>query len=150
MERKTAIRFVVEGPKERNTLNVVPMKVRNKNVRVHGVAVRLPLQMLSQRAKAGAAVKNISPLARPYFDARGISSIAEVLLLRSWSRASDAPELNQHRTHFVKLLFLASCSGTSVFVNFPQGSRAMSSKIQHARYNANSCCTLNTQPEYVP
>src|SRR6185437_3217010 len=103
MERKAAIRFVIEGPKERNALNMVPMEVRNKNVRVHGVAVRLPLQLLPERAKAGAAIKDVSPLTRPYFDARGISSIAEVLLLRSWSRASDAPELNQHRTHFVKL-----------------------------------------------
>ena len=58
MENETVLRFVVERDKERNPLNMVPVKMRDENMGAHGAAVELLTQLLAQRAKSGTAIEN--------------------------------------------------------------------------------------------
>src|SRR5260370_30530157 len=73
---------VVERPEKRDTLNVVPMKVRKKDVRVKRAPVELVDQLFPQDTEAGAAVEDIDLAADANLDAGCIPAISYVFRLK--------------------------------------------------------------------
>src|ERR1044071_135692 len=59
VKKEAASLIRIERSKERNSLNVVPMKMGKKDVRTNGVPVGLLLDTLSQIPEPGAAIKNV-------------------------------------------------------------------------------------------
>src|ERR1041385_984905 len=98
VQEKAAFRLFIQRAKERKALDVVPMEVRDKNMRDDGPVYEFFAQVVSKIAEAGAAVKDVNLLADTYFDAGGIASIAHVFRLRSWSGPADAPKFDAHST----------------------------------------------------
>src|SRR5579864_9646548 len=94
---KLAAGTVVERPKKGHALDVVPMEMRNEDMRGEAPVAELALQFVPQHAESGAAVKNINLIAQAHFDAGGVASIAQVLGLWSGRGAADAPKLNSHK-----------------------------------------------------
>src|ERR1700730_463991 len=76
---------------------MVPMKVRDKNVRGKRPVAEFALQLLAEHAEPRAAIEDINSLAHPHFDTGGIPSIAHVLGLWGRRGTAYAPELNPHR-----------------------------------------------------
>src|SRR6185295_1435563 len=71
---------IVQRPKKRNPLDVVQMKMAEEDMTLDGIAVELVLQLLSQEANAGSAIKNENlVVVRSDFDARRIAAESHVL-----------------------------------------------------------------------
>src|ERR1700740_2943000 len=96
MEGKLVLHIFVERVKKRNSLNVVPVKVRNEDVGRDWLAVGFALQLLPQGAEAGPAVKDVKAVAEADFDARSVPSVPQVLGLRSGCRSPHSPKLDPH------------------------------------------------------
>lgn len=75
--------MVIEGREERQTLNVVPVKVRDENVSGKRPLSKFFTERLAEDAKTCAAIENVKLIPKAYFDAGGITSIAHILRLRS-------------------------------------------------------------------
>jgi hypothetical protein len=58
VERETVFRVVVERAEERDALDMVPVKMRDEDVGADRFAIRVALQLLSERAQSGAAVED--------------------------------------------------------------------------------------------
>src|SRR5258708_7132759 len=96
VKNKRILRVFVQRSKKRNSLNMVPVEVRDENVRRDRFPVRLTLQLLPEAAEARSAIKNIEVIAEAHLDARGVPSIAQVPGLRSRRRPAHSPELDPH------------------------------------------------------
>src|SRR5581483_7062858 len=96
MERKAIFGIVVKRAKEWNALNVIPVKVRDKDVRADGSSQELAGQCFPQAAKAGAAVENVQTAIDPHFHARGVAAVAHVFALGGGGGSSHSPEFNVH------------------------------------------------------
>src|SRR5262249_25901126 len=81
-DERTAL-ALIQRREEGNALNVVPMKVREENVRVERLAVGFLLQLLAQIAKPGATVKDVDVPIDAHFHAGSIAAITQVFRLRS-------------------------------------------------------------------
>ena len=73
-----ALAVVIQRRKKRDALDVVPVKVRKKNVRVDGVAIPFLGEMLAQVAESGAAIKNVDVPIYADFNTGGISAVTQV------------------------------------------------------------------------
>ncbi|MCU1342967.1 MAG: hypothetical protein JWN92_2390 [Candidatus Acidoferrum typicum] len=83
----------VERGKKRNSLNVIPVIVGHKNVRLDPVRFRLRFQVPSKHAEPGSTIQNYSrSLRRGKFQARGISAVTPGSPVHGRSRAANAPE----------------------------------------------------------
>ena len=78
MEEKIVVRVGIKRKEEWNALNVVPMKVRQKNVSVDGSILMLGVKLLAQITKAGAAIENIDLAVDAHFNAGGITPVAQI------------------------------------------------------------------------
>src|SRR5208337_1905944 len=97
LEEEAALRICIQRAEEWHALNMVPMKVRNEDVRGKGAVAELALQLLTEHAESGAAVKDVDAVTESHFNAGGVAPIAHVLGLWSWRGTTHAPELNPHR-----------------------------------------------------
>src|SRR5437867_2478091 len=103
MEEEVIIRTGVKRSKERNTLNVVPMEMGKKNVRVNGTVLMFLHELLAQVPEAGAAVEDIDLPVDADLNAGGVPSISQIFELGSGSGPPDAPEFHQHEFYPVTL-----------------------------------------------
>ena len=78
MKDERALAVVIERLKEREALDVVPVKVRKKNVRVDWVAVPFLGKLLAQVAESGAAIENINVPVDADFNTGGIAPVTQV------------------------------------------------------------------------
>src|ERR1700675_468726 len=97
MKKELAVGAVVQRTKKRHALNVVPVEMRNEDMRGKRPVAELALQFVSQHAKAGAAVEDVNLIAQANFDAGGIAPVAQVLGLWSGRGAPHAPKLDSHK-----------------------------------------------------
>jgi hypothetical protein len=90
---------LVERAEERDTLDVVPMEMRDEDVRLYGRLgrVRELGEMLAENTKSGTAVENEQTAGDAYLDAGGVAAVPKVLFLRSWRRTAYSPEFHMHR-----------------------------------------------------
>ena len=63
MKGETVFRAVIERAEERNSLNMVPVKMGDENVGANGAAFEFTMELLAQRAEPGAAVEDIQMVA---------------------------------------------------------------------------------------
>src|SRR6185312_4865520 len=96
VERKTVFRVLVERTEKRDALNVVPVKMGDKDVCTYRLISRVALELLAQCAKSGTTVEDVEIVAQAHFDAGGVASVAQVVGLGSRRRSADAPELDPH------------------------------------------------------
>src|SRR5207247_2974658 len=82
VKEKLVVFVVVERPEERDTLNMVPVKVRKKDVRVKRTVIKLVDQLFPQNAEAGAAVEDVEVAADAHLDAGCVPAIAKIFRLR--------------------------------------------------------------------
>ena len=73
-----AIAIVIQRRKKRDALDVVPVKVRKKNVRVDRVAIPFLGKLLAQVAESGAAIENVNVPVDADFNTRGIAPVTQV------------------------------------------------------------------------
>src|SRR5207248_10138380 len=92
MKKEIIVLAGIERCKEWDSLNVVPVKMRKKDVGVDRLTLGFLDELLAQVAKAGAAVEDVNLAVDPDFDARGVSAIAEILRLRCGRRSAHAQE----------------------------------------------------------
>src|SRR5580693_4123185 len=97
MKLEAVLTVVVKRAEKRNSLNVVPMEMRNENVGRNGTPVELVAQGLSQHAEARATIENIEFIPDADLHAGGVASIAHIFELRSRCRSTNSPEPNTHR-----------------------------------------------------
>src|SRR5437870_8312253 len=95
---------VVDGDKERQTLDVVPVRVGNEKSQVDRLRSQLPFQRETETTNPGARIEHDNFAVCPHFYAAGIASIA--VRPRPWhgKRAAHAPQLypRRHRTKFLR------------------------------------------------
>src|SRR5438477_2544438 len=108
MKEEVVLRFVVQRPKKRDALDVVPMEVRDKHMRRHRSSVELATKLVTEHAESGAAVENVQLVTEPHFDAGGIPAVAQVFGLRSRGRAANSPEFHTHASPIKRLNHLPS------------------------------------------
>src|ERR1700733_4386753 len=96
MKVELALGIVVKRPEKRHALNVVPMKMRDENMRRKRALAKLALQFVPEYTESRAAIEDVNLVADAHFDAGGISSVAHVVGLWSGRRAAYAPKLNSH------------------------------------------------------
>src|SRR5579872_5176117 len=96
MKNEAAAGVVVERLKERDPLDVVPVEVGNKDMRLGFFVAKLCAQALAQRAQAGTTVENQKGIADAHLDAGGVATITHVFCLGGRSRAADSPEFDVH------------------------------------------------------
>src|SRR5436305_2910914 len=97
VEKEKVIGIVVERAEEWDSLDVVPMKVGDEDVRVHRLTFRLPQHLFSEHTEACAAIENIAAAVDAHLDAGGVATIAQVFRLRSRRRTANSPELDLHK-----------------------------------------------------
>src|SRR5580692_5495759 len=92
----------IERPEEGHALNVIPVEVRDEDVRERRYAARLGvgLQLMAKQPEAGAAIENIELVAEAHLYAGGVTSVAHISGLRSRRRSTDSPELDPHPPSF--------------------------------------------------
>src|ERR1700741_5421690 len=100
MKVEPAVRTIVERAKEGHALNVVPVKVRDEDVRRKWPVAELAFQRVAEYTKSGAAVENVDLVSDAHFHAGGVASIAQVLGLWSGRGAAHAPKLNLHKPRY--------------------------------------------------
>src|SRR5438270_617760 len=89
-------RLIVKRSEERDSLDVVPMEMRDKDMRGNRAGVELAAKLLAEQAESGATVEHVQLVAHPHLDAGGIAPITQVFGLRSRSRAANSPEFHTH------------------------------------------------------
>ena len=78
MKDERIVAVVIQRRKKRDALDVVPVKVRKKNVRVDWVAVPFLGKLLAQVAESGAAIENINVPVDADFNTGGIAAVTQV------------------------------------------------------------------------
>ena len=73
-----ALAVVIQRREKRDALDVVPVKMRKKNVRVDGMAVSFLRELLAQVAESGAAIENINVPIDADFNTGGIAPVTQV------------------------------------------------------------------------
>src|ERR1700751_157816 len=69
VEDEAVLCVFVKWTKERNSLDVIPVKVRDEDVCRDGFAVRIALELLAERAESCSTIKNIQLIGKANFDA---------------------------------------------------------------------------------
>src|SRR5437016_12052438 len=72
VEKKMAFAVGVKGREKWNALDVVPVEMREKDVRGNGSSVGFLHELLAEIAKAGSAIKHVDVVIQANLDARGI------------------------------------------------------------------------------
>src|SRR5439155_5379364 len=96
VKEKTIFRPVIKRAKEWNALDVIPVKMRNKDVSCNRAAVEFVSELLTEATKSCAAVENKNLLAGAHLHARGIPSVAKIFRLGSRHRTAHAPKSDSH------------------------------------------------------
>src|ERR1700741_5407291 len=104
VENELVLAVLVQGTKERNSLDVIPMKMGNEDVGRDRPSVRLAFQLLPQCAKPGAAIKNVEAVSEADLDAGSVSSVAQVPGLGGGRGPTPSPELDLHTPPFPSIL----------------------------------------------
>ena len=97
MKLKTVLPVVVQGTEERNSLNVVPMKMGDENVGGNRTAIELAAEGMSQHAEARATVEDVEVVTEAHLHAGSVASVTHILRLGSGRRSANSPELNTHK-----------------------------------------------------
>src|SRR5271155_1186285 len=97
LKKEPVLRVGIQRTEKRHALNVVPVKVRNEDVRGKRLFPKLTLQLLAEHAESRTAIEDVDALTDTHLHAGGIASIAHVLGLWSGRRTANAPELDPHR-----------------------------------------------------
>src|SRR5947209_3658469 len=87
---------VVKRAEEGHALDVIPMKVRNEDVRRERTVTEFALQFVAEDTKAGAAIEDVDLVSDAHFHAGGITSVSHVLGLWSRRGTAHAPKLHSH------------------------------------------------------
>src|SRR5215469_1563793 len=95
---ETTLGTVVERAKKRHALNVIPVKVRHKDMRTEGLVPKLALQRVPKHTKPRAAVEDVNLVSDAHFYAGGVTPIAQILGLWSGRGTAHAPKLNLHKS----------------------------------------------------
>src|SRR5690348_13862626 len=101
MEEEVILAIIVERSEERDALDVVPVEVRKKDVRIDRLARKLGVQALSQIAESGTAIEDEHLAVDAHFYTGSIAPITQILRLRSGSRSAYTPEFHSHSHVFV-------------------------------------------------
>src|SRR5581483_2776507 len=96
VKNEPAARIVVERLKEWNPLDVVPVKMRNKDVRFAFSVPNVCAQEFPQGAQSSPAVKNEQTVADAHLDTGGVSAVTQVIRLGRGSRSTHTPEFDLH------------------------------------------------------
>ena len=96
VKEEVIVPALVQRPEEGDALDVVPVKMRDEDVRVDGLAAEFGAQRLAQIAEAGAAIEHVDAAVDPHLDAGGVAPVTHVLGLRRRGRAPHTPELDVH------------------------------------------------------
>ena len=75
VEKEMIIAAVVERQKKWDALDVVPMKMRQKDVRAQGLAVELFSKLLAQNAKTRAAIKDVDVAVDANFHTGSVAAV---------------------------------------------------------------------------
>ena len=108
-----AIAFGVKRRKKRKSLNMIPMVVRDKNMRFGGLGSVRTHPAVSQHAKAGSAVQDkLRAVGRQQFQARRVSAIAPRRRVYRRRRAAHTPEAEScsWRGHLLALEGVSECA----------------------------------------
>src|SRR5438309_7678596 len=92
MKEEIIVLAGIERCKEWDSLNVVPVKMRKKDVGVDRLALGFLDELLALVAKAGAAVEDVNLAVDSDFNAGGVSAVAEILCLRCGRRSAHILE----------------------------------------------------------
>ncbi len=97
VEYELAAGVFIQRPEKRHALNVVPVEMRNKNVRGERVLGELAFQFAPQHAESRAAVEDVDLISDAHFHAGGIASVAQILGLWRGRGTAHAPKLDSHK-----------------------------------------------------
>src|SRR5438270_1231648 len=100
MKNEFAVRAVVERTKEGHALDVIPMKVRDENMRGERLLGEFLFKCMAQHAESSAAIEDVDAIPKAYFHARGIPPVAQVLGLWSGRGTAHAPKLDEHKLRY--------------------------------------------------
>src|SRR5205823_14186410 len=94
---------VVRRGKERQTLDVIPVRVRNEESQLDRFRSQLLFQRQTEGTNPGARVEDDNFAVSPHFYATGIASIPDRRWPRHRERAAHTPQLypRRHRTEFL-------------------------------------------------
>src|SRR5947207_5232427 len=95
---------VVDGDKERQTLDVIPVRVCNEKSQFDRLRSQLLFQRETETTNPGACIEHDNFAVCPHFYAAGIASIPVRPRPRHRERAAHAPQLysRRHRTKFLR------------------------------------------------
>src|SRR5580700_2605905 len=140
LEEEPVLRVGIQRTEERHALNMVPMKVRNKDVSRKRLFPKFTLQLLAQNAESCAAIEDVDAVAETHLDAGGVASIAHVLGLWGGRGTANAPELDPHRlpgrTRAVSRLILGILRRCAASVNCRVGSQRTISRSFPGKYES--------------
>ena len=73
-----------KAARKRDALDVVPVKVREKDVRVRGRSVLFHLQLFAQVAESSAAIEDVDMPIQADFNTGRVTAITQILGLWGW------------------------------------------------------------------
>src|SRR5437868_12644382 len=92
VKEEVILRRIIERSEERYTLEVVPVEVRDEDVRVKGFSGELLAELLAEVAESGSAIQYVDVTVDPHFDAGSVAAVAHVIELGSGRRTANTPE----------------------------------------------------------
>src|SRR5579871_5545450 len=95
MEDELVLGMVIERAKERDALDVVPVEVRNEDVREQRLVLEFALELVPEDPEPGAAIEDVEVVAEAHFDAGGVASVAQVLGLGRGRRPAHSQNLTR-------------------------------------------------------
>src|SRR5439155_24157131 len=81
-----------------DALDVVPVKMRKKNMRAQRLAVEFLCQLFAQDAKSGAAIKDVDVAVDANLHAGSVAAIAQIFRLRRGRGSANAPKADLQRS----------------------------------------------------
>src|SRR5579872_5694781 len=96
VKEEIIVRIGIQRSEERDALNMIPVEMGKKDVRMHRLFAVFLQQLFAQIPESGAAVEDIDLPVDTDFDAGGVAPISQVFSLGGRGRSTYAPESYQH------------------------------------------------------
>src|SRR5215831_15517484 len=100
MKNELAVRALVKRTKEGHALNVIPVEVRDENMRGERLLGEFFFERVAEHAKPSAAIEDVDAIPKAHLHARGVPPVTQVLGLWSRRGAAHAPKLNEHKLRY--------------------------------------------------
>lgn len=85
VEEKIVVGVLIKRLKEWNALDVIPVKVGEKDVGIDGGGTALGHEAFAEITESGSAIKDVNVVVDPDLHAGRVAAVLHVLQLRSWS-----------------------------------------------------------------